>query len=156
MRGILSSRFKVPAVSVSNVATARENEDFEAKNARLGRPQSPHLTIYKLQLTSLLSFTHRSTGMALGGIITVWGIGGLFTSGHFSENLAVLENMHLSPALLVIVKATLAFPFCFHFANGIRHLAWDMGKFLTIKEVYLTGYSVLAASVILTAYLASL
>lgn len=49
-------------------------------------------------------------------------LGGLFTSGHFSENLAVLENMHLSPALLLIVKATLAFPFCFHFVNGIRHL----------------------------------
>jgi succinate dehydrogenase/fumarate reductase cytochrome b subunit len=60
---------------VSNVATARQNEDFEAKNARLGRPQSPHLSIYKPQLTSLLSVAHRATGMALGGIITVWGIG---------------------------------------------------------------------------------
>jgi hypothetical protein len=68
-------RLKVPAVRVSNVATARENEDFDAKNARLGRPQSPHLTIYKLQITSVLSVTHRATGMALGGIITVWGIG---------------------------------------------------------------------------------
>jgi succinate dehydrogenase (ubiquinone) cytochrome b560 subunit len=64
---------------VSNVATARQNEDFEVKNARLGRPQSPHLTIYKLQLTSLLSLTHRATGMALGGIITVWGIGKIIT-----------------------------------------------------------------------------
>lgn len=60
---------------MSNVATARENEDFAAKNARLGRPQSPHLTIYKLQLTSTLSLTHRATGIALGGIVTVWGIG---------------------------------------------------------------------------------
>jgi succinate dehydrogenase/fumarate reductase cytochrome b subunit len=49
-------------------------------------------------------------------------LGGLFTSGHFTENLAVLENLHLSPALLLIVKATIAFPFCYHYTSGIRHL----------------------------------
>lgn len=68
-------RLKVPVVSASNVAAARDNEDYEAKNARLGRPQSPHLTIYRLQLTSVLSLTHRATGIALGSIVTVWGIG---------------------------------------------------------------------------------
>lgn len=104
----------------------------------------------------MLSLTHRATGMALGGIVTVWGIGGLFMSGHFSENVAALQNMHLSPTLIILAKATLAFPLCYHYANGIRHLAWDFGKFLTMKEVYLTGYSVLAVSAILTAYLASL
>jgi succinate dehydrogenase (ubiquinone) cytochrome b560 subunit len=61
--------------SASNVAAARDSEDFDAKNARLGRPQSPHLSIYRPQLTSVLSVTHRATGMALGGIVTVWGIG---------------------------------------------------------------------------------
>ncbi|GFG28711.1 hypothetical protein Cfor_05992 [Coptotermes formosanus] len=71
-------------------------------------------------------------------------------SGHFSEHVATLQNMHLSPTLIILAKATLAFPFCYHYASGIRHLgcsflqAWDLGKFLTIKEVYLTGYSVLA------------
>jgi succinate dehydrogenase/fumarate reductase cytochrome b subunit len=49
-------------------------------------------------------------------------LGGLFASGHFSENLAALENMHLSPQLLLAVKATLAFPLCYHYVNGIRHL----------------------------------
>ncbi|KAJ4427709.1 hypothetical protein ANN_25361, partial [Periplaneta americana] len=137
-------------------AAARPGEDFDAKNARLRRPQSPHLTIYKPQLTSLLSLTHRTTGMIMGSIVTVWGIGGLFMSGHFSETLAAIENMHVSPALLLAAKATLAFPLCFHYANGIRHLAWDMGKFLTIKEVYLTGYSVLGVSLFFSAILASL
>jgi succinate dehydrogenase/fumarate reductase cytochrome b subunit len=49
-------------------------------------------------------------------------LGGLFMSGHFSENVAALQNMHLSPTLIILAKATLAFPFCFHFVNGIRHL----------------------------------
>jgi succinate dehydrogenase (ubiquinone) cytochrome b560 subunit len=53
----------------------RDNEGFDAKNARLGRPMSPHLTIYRPQLTSVLSFTHRATGMAMGGFVTVWGMG---------------------------------------------------------------------------------
>lgn len=68
-------RLKVPVACASHAAAQQDNEDFDAKNARLGRPQSPHLTIYKPQLTSMLSLTHRATGMALGGIITVSGIG---------------------------------------------------------------------------------
>ena len=43
-------------------------------------------------------------------------------SGHFSENVAALQNMHLSPTLIILAKATLAFPLCFHYVNGIRHL----------------------------------
>jgi len=43
-------------------------------------------------------------------------------SGHFSENLAALENVHPSPALLLAAKAILAFPLCYHYVNGIRHL----------------------------------
>jgi len=71
----LPRRLKVPVASASHAAAQRDNEDFAAKNARLGRPQSPHLTIYQPQLTWLLSLTHRATGMALGGIVTMWGIG---------------------------------------------------------------------------------
>jgi succinate dehydrogenase (ubiquinone) cytochrome b560 subunit len=76
-------------VSVSNVAAARQNEDYDAKNARLGRPQSPHLTIYKPQLTSLLSVTHRATGLVLGSIITVGGIGKITA---LLTELAILGN----------------------------------------------------------------
>jgi succinate dehydrogenase/fumarate reductase cytochrome b subunit len=43
-------------------------------------------------------------------------------SGHFSEHVATLQNMHLSPTLIILAKATLAFPFCYHYASGIRHL----------------------------------
>jgi succinate dehydrogenase/fumarate reductase cytochrome b subunit len=43
-------------------------------------------------------------------------------SGHFSENLVALQNMHLSPSLIILAKATLAFPLCYHYASGIRHL----------------------------------
>jgi hypothetical protein len=75
----LPCRLQVLAASASHAAAQRENEDFDDKNARLGRPQSPHLTIDKMQLTAVLSITHRGTGMALGGIATMGGIG-RFTS----------------------------------------------------------------------------
>lgn len=43
----------------------KEGETHDDKNHRLNRPMSPHLTIYKLQLTTMLSITHRGTGVAL-------------------------------------------------------------------------------------------
>lgn len=45
-------------------------------------------------------------------------------------------------------KAAMAFPFVFHSFNGIRHLVWDLGKELTIKGVYRTGYAVVAATAV--------
>jgi succinate dehydrogenase (ubiquinone) cytochrome b560 subunit len=71
----LLCRLKVPVASASHAAALRDNETFDAKNARLGRPQSPHLTIYRPQITTILSLTHRGAGIVLGGIVTVWGIG---------------------------------------------------------------------------------
>jgi len=46
----------------------KKGETHDTKNNRLNRPMSPHLTIYKFQLTSILSITHRGTGVALSGI----------------------------------------------------------------------------------------
>lgn len=50
-------------------------------------------------------------------------------------------------------KAAMAFPFVFHSLNGIRHLVWDMGKELTLKGVYKTGYAVLAGTAVFGTYL---
>lgn len=50
-------------------------ESFDAKNKRLSRPLSPHLTIYKPQLTSMLSITHRGTGVFLSVLISGFSIG---------------------------------------------------------------------------------
>lgn len=47
---------------------SKKGETHDTKNDRLKRPMSPHLTIYKFQLTSMLSITHRGTGVALSAI----------------------------------------------------------------------------------------
>ncbi|XP_049853886.1 succinate dehydrogenase cytochrome b560 subunit, mitochondrial isoform X1 [Schistocerca gregaria] len=132
------------------------NETHDERNARLGRPQSPHLTIYKMQLTSMLSITHRMTGLALSFYMTTLGLGTLVSPYRFTDFITWMQELHLNPAVITAMKAMMAFPLAYHISNGVRHLVWDLGKALTIKEVYYTGYAMLTAATIVTAWLLSL
>lgn len=132
------------------------NESYDEKNMRLNREMSPHLTIYKFQLTSMLSISHRITGMALTGYVAAFGLGALVLPHDFSHYITMIEGLQLSAATLVIIKFILAFPVAFHTCNGVRHLLWDSGRFLKMKEVYSTGYAMLGSSVALTTLLALL
>lgn len=137
-------------VSIKVVPKATEiDESFDAKNLRLHRPQSPHLTIYKPQLTSMLSITHRGTGIALTGYAAIFGLAAIVCPEGANSVISAIDGLHLGAASLTALKFTLAFPFAFHTVNGVRHLFWDLGKFLTIKEVYATGYAMLLVSTIL-------
>jgi succinate dehydrogenase / fumarate reductase cytochrome b subunit len=113
------------------------------------RPLSPHLMVYKPQLTSIMSITHRMTGtaMAAGSLLLVWWVVAL-ASG--PEHFAHAQSIIASPIGQIIL-------FCFslalyyHLSNGIRHLFWDFGYNLSIKGVMRTGYMVILATVLLTA-----
>jgi len=64
------------------------------------------------------------------------------------DSTHIIEYVHGLPAWVQYTgKAVIAFPFTFHSLNGLRHLSWDTGKFLSVRSVYRTGYSVLAASI---------
>ncbi|XP_068617512.1 succinate dehydrogenase cytochrome b560 subunit, mitochondrial-like [Battus philenor] len=131
-------------------------EHYDDKNARLKRPLSPHLTIYSPQLTSMLSITHRAAGMILSGYISALGIGALVLPNDISHYVTMIEGLNLSPATIFLAKVLIAAPFGYHFANGLRHLYWDTAKGLTIKEVYSTGYAMLATATAITLFLAAL
>ncbi|XP_026748895.1 succinate dehydrogenase cytochrome b560 subunit, mitochondrial-like [Galleria mellonella] len=131
-------------------------EHHDIRNERLQRPLSPHLTIYAPQLTSMLSITHRAAGMILSGYVSALGIGALILPNDISHYITMIEGLHLSPATLLLAKAAIAAPLGYHFVNGIRHLYWDTAKGLTLKEVYSTGYAMLAASAVVTLILAAL
>lgn len=64
--------FTTPSTAALKAQTA---EDFWAKNKRLRRPVSPHMTIYKPQITSLLSLSHRASGLFLSGVLSGFSIG---------------------------------------------------------------------------------
>jgi len=157
LQGMMSPRVLSRPVTM-NVQKAKVTpiEDYDLHNIKIGRPQSPHLTIYAFQVTSMLSISHRITGMALSSYMMALGIGYLALPNDITHYLTMLESMQLSTPLLCAAKFLVAFPLCYHWANGIRHLLWDTGRFLSIKGVYSTGYAMLAVSTVLTAIIMAL
>jgi succinate dehydrogenase / fumarate reductase cytochrome b subunit len=120
------------------------------------RPLSPHLQIYKWQLTMVMSILHRATGLALsfGAIFLVWW---LVAAASGERNFAAARWFFGSWLGLIFLLGW-CFSFFYHLCNGIRHLAWDAGYGYDIRTAYGTGYVVVAAAVALTliAYIAGL
>jgi succinate dehydrogenase / fumarate reductase cytochrome b subunit len=112
------------------------------------RPISPHLQVYKPQISSALSIFHRITGCALGAgtlLLTLWLVCAASGDNAFSIIQAFLASW---VGLLILIGFTAAL--FYHFCNGIRHLAWDAGHGYELPTMHRTGYLVLAATVILT------
>ncbi|TRY61474.1 hypothetical protein TCAL_04388 [Tigriopus californicus] len=135
---------------------AIQKEEFFAKNERLQRPTSPHLTIYKFQMTSMLSITHRATGLVQSGLLGGFAVGTMILPGTFPQFLDTLTQAHFGPALIFAAKFALAWPFAYHLLNGVRHLSWDMGYGFQMPDLYKTGYAVLALSVVVGGALAAM
>jgi succinate dehydrogenase / fumarate reductase, cytochrome b subunit len=112
------------------------------------RPLSPHLQIYRWQLTSVLSILHRASGVALsaGTILLVWWLIAAASGPETYEG--VQEFLGSWIGLLLLFGWTLSL--FYHLCNGIRHLAWDTGWGLEIRTAHVTGYAVLAATAVLT------
>jgi len=112
------------------------------------RPLSPHLEIYKPQLTSVLSILGRfmGAGLFLGFFVLVGWVVAL-ALGAEAHGL-FMEILHTWIGIACCTGWT--FAFYYYFANGIRHLFWDLGYGYEIKTVYKTGWAVLFASLTLT------
>ncbi|KAI0075995.1 succinate dehydrogenase cytochrome b560 subunit [Panus rudis PR-1116 ss-1] len=117
---------------------------------RLKRPSSPHFTIYQPQLTWIGSIANRITGCGLSVLLYAFSLSYLVAPDTFSS-ANIIEVVHgLPEAVKYAGKTILAAPFAYHALNGLRHLAWDAGKFLTLKGAYQTGYAVLGATAVTT------
>jgi succinate dehydrogenase / fumarate reductase cytochrome b subunit len=112
------------------------------------RPLSPHLQVYKPQLTSVLSISHRVTGLGLtaGTIFLVWW---LVAASAGDASFATAQSFFGSWLGLLMLFAWTFF-FFYHLCNGIRHLVWDTGYGLDIRTAYLSGWVVVGTSVGLT------
>jgi succinate dehydrogenase / fumarate reductase cytochrome b subunit len=112
------------------------------------RPLSPHLQVYRPQLTSVLSIAHRISGVALcaGALLLVaWLLALAAGPDAYARVTAVIGSL---PGQVVVFLFT--FALYFHFCNGIRHLVWDAGHGLELPTVYASGKAVIATSIVLT------
>ena len=112
------------------------------------RPLSPHLQVYKPQLTSMMSIMHRATGVALtfGLALIAWWLIAAATS---EEAFNTAREFTVSPLGLIMLLGW-SFSLYYHLCNGIRHLIWDMGYLFKIKNAYMAGYIVWIVTFALT------
>nr|XP_004226804.1 succinate dehydrogenase cytochrome b560 subunit, mitochondrial-like [Ciona intestinalis] len=137
----------------STGSAQQQMDEFWAKNKETNRPMSPHLTIYKPQLTSMLSITHRATGMMLAGATCAFAAATVIP-GAAECALQTANYLHgsmLGSLVLFDIKMCLAWPLTFHICNGVRHLMWDNASGLSLNSVYTTGWAVLLSSLVLSA-----
>jgi len=112
------------------------------------RPLSPHLQVYRPQLTAVLSITHRLTGVALavGTLVLVyWLVAAAGGADSYRAAQAVLDSW-----LVKLLLFGWTFALYYHLANGLRHLYWDTGNGFDLETVYLSGKIVVGMAAILT------
>ena len=112
------------------------------------RPLSPHLQVYRPQMTSVMSILHRAAGVVLTTgtlIMAAWLVS--LALGKEAYDVVVMVIGHpLGQFVLFGYSVALIY----HALNGVRHLGWDLGYGLTIPQVYKNGQIVLFLTVVLT------
>ncbi len=111
-------------------------------------PLSPHLQIYRLPLTALLSITHRITGvlMALGSLLLVWVLAAAANDADYYNAMLPHLQAWYGQALLI----GFVFALYLHFCNGVRHLFWDAGYGFELETVDLTAKIAIGVALVMT------
>lgn len=113
------------------------------------RPLSPNIQIYRPQLTSVLSIANRITGVILSAYavgLAIW----LIAAAAGPEFYATMHGLIRSWVGQILLFAC-TFAFFLHLCGGIRHLTWDAGYGFSLCAIYTSGWTVVAATVVLTA-----
>ena len=112
------------------------------------RPLSPHLQVYKPQMTSMLSITHRATGVALmfGLLLLTW----LLVAAAAGESAYNTFMAFAGSPIGLLMLFGWTFSLYYHLCNGIRHLIWDTGRLFKMYNAETAGFVVLTATFLLT------
>jgi succinate dehydrogenase / fumarate reductase cytochrome b subunit len=115
---------------------------------RGNRPLSPHLTIYRPQLTSMTSILTRITGnaMLISALLIVW----WFLAAATSPEAYAVANGFLTSWFGDLVMTFSVLGLWYHTLAGLRHLIWDNGIGLDIPTAEKMGWAVIIGSVVLT------
>ncbi len=112
------------------------------------RPLSPHLQVYKPQLTSMLSILHRGTGIVLGfgALVLSLYLVAVATGPASFQYFHAFFHSWIGELSLLVGSGCLYY----HLCNGIRHLFWDCGRGFALPTVYASGVAVVVGTVVLT------
>jgi succinate dehydrogenase / fumarate reductase, cytochrome b subunit len=112
------------------------------------RPLSPHLQVYKPQITSIMSITHRMTGVILcfGAVLLTY----LLMAASYGPEVFATAQSILGSWVGKLVLLGVVFSLWYHLANGLRHIAWDIGWGFEMEQLKKSGIAVLVVSSILT------
>ena len=115
---------------------------------RDSRPLSPHLQIFRMYLTMVVSGLHRITGFGLTAtaVLIVWWF---IAAAASPEYFAIVDGI-LTSWIGNLVMFVSLWGLCHHFLNGIRHLIWDTGRLLDVEAVDKTAWYVLLGAPALT------
>ena len=111
-------------------------------------PLSPHLQIYRWHISSLLSITHRISGVInLLALILIffWLLSLSFGESNYELFLLIINSFF---GKFILIGFT--WSMSFHILSGIRHLAWDLGYGFEIKTANISGIIVIICSLVLT------
>lgn len=118
------------------------------------RPLSPHLQVYRPQLTSTTSIMHRFSGMILS-LAAVFLVIGLLAIASGAEDYSRFQAF-MAGGFGIALFVAFTFSLSYHLLNGIRHLVWDTGRGLDISTAYASGWASIIGAVILTGAVAGL
>jgi succinate dehydrogenase / fumarate reductase cytochrome b subunit len=110
---------------------------------------SPHLQVYRWQITMTMSILHRAAGIVLvvGAFALAWWLLAVAAGGQAYADAAACLASPFGRLVLFGFSLSLVY----HLLNGIRHLLWDSGRGFEIPEFYRTGWTVAGLTVVLTA-----
>ena len=121
----------------------------EASPRARARPLSPHVTIWRWHVTMAASILHRASGVALYGgalILAGWALALASGPGAYGDYMGLLGSV---PGKIALFGLTVAI--FFHLANGVRHLAWDMGKGFALRTADATAWLAMIFAVLAAA-----
>jgi len=125
-----------------------DTKEKSSRMAQNSRPLSPHLQVYKPQITSMMSIFHRITGIILAGgamLLVLWLLA-------LARGPEVYEHAQCVATSVIGQVVIFGWVFCFfyHLLNGLRHMVWDTGRGLSIGFASKSAYVILAATVVLS------
>ena len=111
-------------------------------------PLSPHLQIYRWHISSLLSITHRISGVVnlLALILIFFWLTALSLGENNYDSFLLIINSFFGKFILI----GFTWSMIFHLLSGARHLVWDLGYGFEIKTANISGIIVIISSLILT------